>query len=153
MYGPLLCYPPPTLLLGRMLPAFFIHLAARSSTVLPLPLGQMRPILDTVGGAILDCATPPTLVLGQMLPVFCTVRDAILYGATPLYTTVGADAARFLYDWLRDPLLCYPPNTPLERPFTVLPPYTAPKSNFACFGAMSVGVLGDPSRCYPLWYT
>ena len=53
--------PPPTLLLGRMLP-FFIRLAARSSTVLPLPtllLGQMLPVFYTVCYAILYCATPP----------------------------------------------------------------------------------------------
>ena len=35
------------------------------------------------------------------------------------------------------------------RPFTVLPPYTAPKLNAACFRAMSVGVLGDSQLCYP----
>ena len=46
-----------------------------------------------------------------MLPVFYTVGGAILCCATPPYTTVGADAARFLYGWLRDPLLYYPPYT------------------------------------------
>ena len=45
---------------------------------------------------------PPTT------PVVC---DAILYCATPPYTTVGANAARFLYCWLRDLLLC---STPLH---------------------------------------
>ena len=84
-----------------------------------------------------------------MPPVFFyTVGGAILYCATPPYTSVGADAARFFYGWLRDPLLCYPPyitvgadaarlflrlaarsSTVLPppyitvgRPFTVLPP-------------------------------
>ena len=121
--------PPSTLLLGRMLPVFlygwqrdsllcypplhycwgrcctcFIRLAARSSTVLPRP----------------------TLLVGQNAArfFFYTVGCAILYCATPSYTTVG-------------------------RPFTVLSPHSAPRLNAACFGAMSVGVLGDPSLCYP----
>ena len=42
-----------------------------------------------------------------MLPVFYTVGART---STP-YTTVGADAACFLYGWLRDPLLRYPPPT------------------------------------------
>ena len=42
----------------------------------------------------------------------------------------------FLYGWLREPI-------------TVLTPYTTSRLNAACFGAMSVGVLGDPSLCYP----
>ena len=44
-----------------------------------------------------------------MLPVLNTLGGAILYCATTPYTTVGADAARFFYGWLRHPLLCYPP--------------------------------------------
>ena len=117
--------PPPTLLLGWMLPVFytvggaifycvtapyttvgadaarfFIRLTARSSTVLSPPtllLGQMLPVFHTVGCATLFCATAPTLRLGQMLPVFP-------------------------YGWLRDSLLCYRPYTPVGRPFIVLPP-------------------------------
>ena len=152
---------------GRCCSFFMQLVGAQSSTVLP----------------------PPTLLLGQMLPVFYTVGGAILYCATPPYTTVGADAARFLYGRLRDPLLRYPPlhhcwgrccpfffirlaartstvlpppytavgtdaarllyGRRVERPFTVLPPYTTSRLNAACFGAMSVGVLGDPSLCYP----
>ena len=50
-----------------------------------------------------------TLLLERILPVFYTVGGAILYCATPPYTTVGADAARLLYGWLPDPLLGYPP--------------------------------------------
>ena len=34
------------------------------------------------------------------------------------------------------------------RPFTVLTPYTTPRLNAACFGTMSVGVLGEPLLCY-----
>ena len=44
-----------------------------------------------------------------MLPVFFTVGGAILYCATPPYTTVGADAARFFLRLVREPLLRYPP--------------------------------------------
>ena len=69
---------------GRCCP-FFKRLAARSSTVLPSPI----------------------LLLGRMLTVFHTLGGAILYCATPPYTTVGANAARFvlLYGWRRDSLL------------------------------------------------
>ena len=142
-----------------------------------------------------------------MLSVFYTVGYAILYRAR-------ADAGRFLYGWMRDPLLCYPPlhycwgrccsffirlaaqpstvlppptlvlgqmlpdfmrlavrsSTVLPphtlllgpmlpvflrlavRPFTVLPLYTAPRFNAAWFGAMTVGVLGDPCAA-PLYCT
>ena len=52
-------------------------------TVLPPPtllLGKMLPVFYTVGGAILYCATPPTLLLGLMLPVLDTlVREALLF--------------------------------------------------------------------------
>ena len=82
---PLLCYHSLHYCWGRCCP-FFLRLAAPSSTVLP----------------------SPALPLGRMLPVFYMVGGAILYCATPPYTTVVADAARFLYGWLRDPLLCYP---------------------------------------------
>ena len=72
----------------------------------------------------------------------------------PPYTNIRADAARFvLYGWRRDPLLCYPPYTPVGRPSTVLPPYTAPGLNAACFGAMSIGVFGEPLLFYPLHIT
>ena len=74
-------------------------------------------------------------------------RDPLL--CYPPYTTVGADAARFSYGWLRDPLLCAPPTRRVEQPFTVLPPYTTPRLNAACFGAMSVGVLDASSLSYP----
>ena len=55
-----------------------------------------------------------------MLPVLFlyTVSGAIFYCAIPPYTTVGADAARFLYGWPGDPLLCYPPLHYCWRPFT-----------------------------------
>ena len=70
--------PPPTLLLGRMLPVFHA-VGARSSTVLPPPtllLGQMLPV-SFLYGWLRDpslCYPPPlTLLLGWMLPVFYTV--------------------------------------------------------------------------------
>ena len=80
----------------------------------------------------------------------------------PPYTTVGLDAARFFLRLAaRTSTVLLPPNTyvgadsarflfgrRVERPFTVLLPYTTPKLNAACFGATSVGVLGDPSLCY-----
>ena len=70
----LYCATPPYITVGADAARFFvIRLAARSSTVLP----------------------PPALLLRQMLPVFYTAGCAILNCATPPYTTVGADAARF----------------------------------------------------------
>ena len=157
--------PPPTLLLGQMLPVSS-RLAARSSTVLPPPtllLGQKLPVfcIRLVCKPLLSdpplhycwgrCCTffirlvrgpmifypLPTPLLGRMLPGISTVDCAILYCATPPYTTTvaGADAARFF---------C---RRRFGRPFTVLPPYTTPRINAACFGATSVGVLGDPSLC------
>ena len=44
----------------------------------------------------------------------------MLYCATPSYTTVGADTARFLYGWLRDPSLCYPSTLHLALVLPVL---------------------------------
>ena len=76
-----------------------------------------------------------------MLPVFYTVGCAILYCASPPYTTVGADAARFFFIRLA------------ARTHHGATPYTTPRLNAACSGAMSVGVLGGPSLCYPLQYT
>ena len=155
IYNPLLCHPALHYCWGGCCPCFFY----------------------TVGGAIPFCTTPPTLLLGQMLPVSYTVGCAILYCATPPYTTIKVDAACFLSGWLRDPLTVLPPlhsywailncvtslhctlvkcclfscngRRGVGRPFTVLPPYTAPKLNAACFRAMSVGVLGDSQLCYP----
>ena len=149
----LLCSPLPTRLLGRMLPVFFYTVggAILYCSIPPtLLLGQMLPVFYSVGGAILYCATPPpTLILGQMLPVFCTAGCAILHCATPPYTIVRADAARFLYGCLSDPLLCYPPLHYCWATFHCATPYTAPRLNAAGFGATSVGVLVDPSLCYP----
>ena len=120
-----------------MLPVFcFMRLAARSSNALP----------------------PHTLLLEQMLPVLYTVGCAILYCATPHYTTVGADASRLAArssTVLPPPALLLTQMLPVfytvgcEQPFTVLPPYTTPRVNAACFGSTSVGVLGDLSLCYP----
>ena len=55
----------------------------------------------------------------------------------------------FLCGWLRDPPMCYPPYTPVRRPFTVLPPYTVHGISAAYFGAMGVGFLCNPLLCYP----
>ena len=96
----------------------------------------MLPVFYTVGCASSTTVLPlPTLLLGQMLPVFLYgwLRDPLLCYPSP-YTTVGADAARYLYGWRRDPHCATP--------------YTTPRLNAACFGAMSVGVLGGPSLCY-----
>ena len=60
-----------------------------------------------------------------MLPVFYTVNCAILYCAAPPYTACWAT------------LHCA--NL-----------YLIPMLNAACFGAMSVGVPGEPSLGYPL---
>ena len=120
----------------------------------------MMPVFYTVGGAILYCATPPTLLLGQMLPGFYMrlVREPLLsypplhycwgrccpfsirlvreplLSYPPLHYCLGG-CCPFSYGWLRDPLLRYPPPTLL---LGQMPPvfYT-------------VGVLGDPSLCFP----
>ena len=98
----------------------------------------------------------PYSAVGRDTTLFKRCTDLILslahvqlYCSTPLYTTVGADAARFVYGWLRDPLLWYLPYTPFGRPFIVLPPYTASKTNAACFGTMGVGFLCNTLLCYP----
>ena len=70
-------------------------------------------------------------LLGQRLPVFYTVGGAILYCATSLYTTIRADAARVLYGWRRDRLLCYP---------------TTVREDAARF---LYGSLREPPLCYP----
>ena len=121
-----------------MLPVF-LHGWLREPLPPKLPLGQMLPVLFTVGCAILYCATPRYTTVGtDAARSLYTVGSAILYCATPpRYTAVGADAARSLY------------GRGVGRPFTVLPPYTTPRLNAARFGAMRVGVLGDPSLCYP----
>ena len=136
MCNPLQCFPPLHCCWSGFC-LFFTRLAARSSTVLP----------------------PPTLLLEQMLPVFGTVVCAILYWATPTYTTVGADAARF-YSVVCATLYCAPPPYTTIRAGTArffirlagrslhcYPP--APRLNAAWFGGVSVGVLGDPLLCYP----
>ena len=102
----------------------------------------MLPVFYAVGARSSNILPPPRLLQAQMLPVFFYgwLRDPLLRDSPP-YTTVGADAARCLY------------SRRVGRPSTVLPPYTTPRLNAACFGAMSVGVLGDLSLCYPLHYT
>ena len=67
----------------------------------------------------------------------------------PLHYCWGRCCPFFLYGWLRVPLLCYRPPQYSWATLTALNPYTAPRLNAACFGAMSVGVLGEPSLCYP----
>ena len=107
---------------GRCCP-FFIRLAAQSSTVLlpyatiqadavrflnswrrdfllcyppTLLLGQMLSASDTIGCAILYCATPPILLLGQMPSVLIRLAAR---SSTVLPHLLGV---------LSDPLLCYP---------------------------------------------
>ena len=94
-------------------------------------------VLYTVGCRIPYCATLLTLLLRQTLPVFfIRFGYANLYCATPPYTTVGADAARcFVLSACWATLHC-------------ATPYTTPMLNAACFKAMSIGVLGDPSLRY-----
>ena len=85
--------------------------------------------------AILCYPPPPTLLLGRMPPFF-------------------------LYDWRRDPLLCYPPlHYCWGRccPFFIrlaarssTPPYTSGGANAARF---LYGWLNDPLLCYPPYDT
>ena len=108
-----------TLLLGQMLPVFFFFLRLAARTSTVL-------------------LSPPPLLLGQMLPVFYTVGvlgdPSLCY---PLH-----------YTWVKCCLVWCDECWRVGRPFTVLPPYTTPRLNAACFGAISVGVLGDSSLCY-----
>ena len=76
-----------------------------------------------------------------MLPVlvrWASACRATLYCAAPLHYTYVKCCLFWCDERLR-----------VRRPFTVLPPYTTPTLNAACFGAMSVDVLGDPLLCYP----
>ena len=53
-------------------------------------------------------AVRSSTVQGQMLPVIYTVGCAILYCATPPYTTVRADAARFIRLAVRSSIVLRP---------------------------------------------
>ena len=67
---------------------------------------------------------PSTLLLGQMLPVFIQLAARSSTVLPPPYTTVGADAARFLYGpplrlvraWLLPWRRCGPPSVPDALP-------------------------------------
>ena len=97
---PLLCYPPPTLLLGQMLPVIFYM----------------------IGCAMLYCATPPYTAGGaDAARFFYTVGCAILYCASPLHyccdrccpffvrlATRSSTMLPFLHGMIRDPSLSYP---------------------------------------------
>ena len=152
--------PPPTLLLGQMLHVLYTVGCAtlHSATPLHYCLGVCCPFLTRLAGRSSTVIPFPTLLLGQMLHDFCTVCCAILGCATPPYATVKADAVRFLRGWRRDALPCYPL---LEQMLHVIctvggtilycaTPYTTHRLNAACFGAMSVGVLGDSLLYHPL---
>ena len=101
-----------------MLPVL-IRLAARSFTVLPPPptllLGQMLPVFNTVGARSSTVLPPTTLLLGQMLPVFYnTVGGANLYCASP-YTAPNNSVNATCFGPMSvnvsdDPLLCCPPT-------------------------------------------
>ena len=93
--------------------------------------GRCCPFFIRLAARTCTVLPPPTLLLGQMLLVFYTVGCVILYCATPPLHYCWGRCCPFLYGWLRDPLLCYLP--------------TLPRLNVTCFGAMSVGVFGDPS--------
>ena len=86
--------------------------------------------------------------LGQMLCIFYAVGGAILYCATPRYTTVGADAACFSYGWLRNALLCYPPPTLILGQMLPVLFYTVGGAILYC-AILPTLLLGDPLLCYP----
>ena len=134
--------PPPTLLLGQMLPVF-LYGGARSSTVLPPPTLPLRQIdaarFYTVGCAILHCATPsPTLLLGRILPVFYTVGARSSTVLPPPTLLLGQMLLVFFY-------------TVGGANFYCASPYTAPinRVNATCLGAMSVDVSNGPLLCCP----
>ena len=113
----------------------------RSSTVLPPPETSVgadaaRLLYGWLRDPLL-CYPPPTLLLEQMLPVFYTVRGAIIYGSTPPYTTVGADAGRFFLMRLA------------ARSSTALPPPTLLLGQMLPVSYTVVSVFGDPSLCFP----
>ena len=123
---------------------------------------QMLPALYTVGYAILYCATPRLhYCWGRCFPFLHGWRRDPLLCHPPLHYCWDRCCPLLFCGWRRDPLLCYPPlhycwgrYCPFfvrlaARPFTWLPLYTTPGLSAACFGAMRVGVLGDPSLCYP----
>ena len=100
----------------------------------------------TVGCAIVHCATPPPLhyCWGGYCPFFIRlVRNPLL--SYPLYTTVGADAARFfiIYGWLRESLLRYPP---LHYCGGRLFLYTAGSANLYCATPPYTTVGADAAR-------
>ena len=117
----------------------FYTVGARTYTVLPpttLLWGQMLPVFIRLAARSFTVLPPPTLLLRRMLPVFYTVgaRSSTVLPAPTLllgqmlsvsfYTVGGAN------------LYC-------------ASPYTAPRENSTCFGAMSVDVLDDPLLCCP----
>ena len=124
MYNPLLCYPPSTPLLGRML-VFFFWLAARSSTVLPYCWGRCYPYF------FIRLAARTTVLPPYTAPML----NAASLGAM----SVGV---------LGEPLLCYPVHCTwvkcclfwcnargrFERRFPVLPPPRVKCCLFKCDG-------------------
>ena len=88
--------------------------------------------------AILYCPTPSsTLLLGPILPVFLRLAARSSTVLPPLHCTHG----KCYMFWCDE-------RGRVRRPFTVLLYYTVHGINAASFGAMSVGVLGDPSPCF-----
>ena len=148
-------------LLGRLPTAgtcAALHVAARVHAGIIFSLhmfGELLCVFYTVGWAILYCATPS---VGEDAARFLTVGCATLYCAPAPYTAVGADAARFIYGWLRDPSLCYPPTLLFGRMLPVFNtvgrailycdtlPYTTVGADAARF---LYGLLRDPRLCYP----
>ena len=120
-------------------------------------------VFHTVGGAILYCDTPPYTTVGTDAARFFVYgwrRDPLLC-YPPLHHCWCRCRPFFIRGAARSSTVLPPPTLlsgqmpPVffirlaARSCTVLPPYTAPGLNAACFGAMSVGVLGEPSLGYP----
>ena len=111
---------------------------------------------------------PPKLHVDKYFLFWCDERRRVRrpFTVRPPYTAPSLNSAFFGamgVGVLGDPLLCCPLKCAWDKcclvwcdggglpvqPFTVLTPYTAPRFNAACFGAMGVGFLGDAFLCYP----
>ena len=144
MREPIRSYPPLHYCGGRCCPFIYGWLRDRSLCYLPPPyttdVGADAARFFVYGWcAILYRPPPPHTTVKVDAARFLYGLCVILYCPTPSFTTVGAVAARF-YAVGGANLYC-------------ASPYTARRVNATCFGAMSVGVLGDPSLSYPLRYT
>ena len=154
---------PPYTTVGAESARFFLYGWLRD-TLLSYPLlhycwGRCCPLFIR-WCAILYCPTPFYTTVGADAARLYTVGCAILHGATPY---CGGGCCPFVIRLVRDPLLSYPLlhycwgrccpfffYTVGGANLYCASPYTAPRVNATCFGAMSVDVSDDALLCCPL---